>query len=646
VANIESLPLNLPRADCLIVVPPLAHLTSPALGAHLLQACARQAGFEVAIFYMSAVYGALVGPLDYADLANAPTIWLLGDRLFARAAFGAPPLGFATERFLAEVDAYNAEATEGSTLYLDTLSGVSGEFFEAGKASYTPEQLFRFEAVALALAERVARAIVAAGYDVVAATTTFDQTAPAIAVLSRVKELNPATRTIIGGANCAEEMAHGVRSLSDAVDHVFSGESEEVFVRFLRDVRAGRDPGPPVIDGAPCMDMDAIPTPRFDDYFDQVGALPELDQTPLWLCYETSRGCWWGQKHHCTFCGLNGQGIAHREKSADRVVEELREILADSPTRKLCVTDNIMPWRYHKTLIPRLATEFEGLHLYYQQKANLTLTQVKNLVDAGLRVIQPGIEALDDDLLRLVRKGVMARQNVALLRYARSVGMGLRWNLLWGLPRDTVQTYERTLELIPKLHHLMPSAGMQQLALGRFSPYFDDASSFGVVDIRPWDSYAEVFPPHTDLERLAYNFQAVFESDSWSAPDLMAMLRQALQHWRSLWAGDPRRRPTLWVRPAGPDRYVLMDTRPLASAPALYLDDRQARAVLVGGRRDRVPLADWAIRNDYALDLDGWCVPLAVANYPLLQEFETRFKRSLGSQDEAEERLTGITALR
>ena len=31
----------LPDADCLLIVPPLAHLTWPALGVHQLQACAR-----------------------------------------------------------------------------------------------------------------------------------------------------------------------------------------------------------------------------------------------------------------------------------------------------------------------------------------------------------------------------------------------------------------------------------------------------------------------------------------------------------------------------------------------------------------------------------------------------------------------------
>jgi len=76
------------------------------------------------------------------------------------------------------------------------------------------------------------------------------------------------------------------------------------------------------------------------------------------------------------------------------------------------------------------------------------------------------------------------------------------------------------------------------------------------------------------------------------------------------------------VTETGPGRYVLVDTRGLDKPPTLYLNEAQARAVLVGGPMARVVAADWAIRNDYAADLDGWCVPLAVASYPLLKSFE------------------------
>ncbi|MBW2253728.1 MAG: RiPP maturation radical SAM C-methyltransferase [Deltaproteobacteria bacterium] len=619
-ADLASLSIHLPEADCLLVVPPAARLNWPSLGVHQLQACAREAGFEVAILYLNVLYGALVGAKPYEAISIAPTDWLLGERLFARVAFGAPPLGFASDRFLAVVAAANEVWT--GTVTQERPSEHTHE--EEGEPRILREDLLAWEAHAFALVEWVAPRIAERHYPVVGATSHFDQTAASLAVLSRVKALQPQTRLIMGGANCEAEMAMGIHSLSSDLDHVFSGESEETFVRFLRDVRAGRDPGPPIIQGAPCTDLDALPTPRFEEYFAQVGSQPALADSELWVEYETSRGCWWGQKHHCTFCGFNALGMDFREKSADRVLEQLGEILASAPTRRIQMTDNIMPYRFHQTLIPRIPQEIGEVRIWYEMKANLSLSQVKNLGDTGEMTIQAGIEALDTELTRLTRKGILARQNVALLRYARIVGMKVQWNLLWGLPGDTEQPYRRTLDLLPKLRHLGPPYMLTHLILDRYSPYQLEPDTFGITDLQPLDCYADAFPSHADLERLAYHFQGTYQSGSHDALPLMAAINQEIERWHLAWRGDPRKWPTLMVSRAGPGRYVLVDTRGLGKAPTLYLNDAQARAVLVGGPRERVGAAEWAIENTYAADLDGWCAPLAVAPYALLTDFEAR----------------------
>jgi len=618
--DLASLSLDLPEADCLLVVPPAARLNWPALGVHQLQACAREAGFEVAILYLNVLYGALVGAEAYAAISIAPTDWLLGERLFARAAFDAPPLGFASSRFLTLME-------EAAAVWSGTVEHerhAERPFPTEGEPRIRHEDLLAWEARAFEFAEWVAARIAERGYPVVGATSHFDQTAASLAVLSRVKALRPGTRIIIGGANCEAEMALGIRSLSSDLDHVFSGESEETFVQFLQDIHGDRDPGPAIIRGAPCTDLDALPTPRFEEYFAQVAAQPALTGAELWVAYETSRGCWWGQKHHCTFCGFNALGMAFREKSPDRVLEELGEILAAAPTRRIQMTDNIMPWRFHQTVIPRMPEVLGEVRIWYEMKANLTLSQVKGLRDTGDMTIQAGIEALDTELTQLTRKGVPARQNVALLRYARTVGMKVQWNLLWGLPGDAEDPYRRTLDLLPKLRHLCPPYMLTHLILDRYSPYHSDPEAFGITDVRPLDCYPDVFPSHADLDRLAYHFQARYPSASHDALPLMAAINTEIGQWQRAWRGDPRKRPMLMVTRAGPGRYVLADTRGLGKPPTLYLDEAQARAVLVGGPRDRVHAGAWAIENTYAADLDGWCVPLAVAPYPLLVEFEAQ----------------------
>src|SRR5262249_3134931 len=149
------------------------------------------------------------------------------------------------------------------------------------------------------------------------------------------------------------------------------------FPRFLRSVLDGRHGPAHTIHGEPCLDMDRIPTPSFVEYYQQYNHfLPHGAAGPtrdIWLPYESSRGCWWGEKHHCTFCGINGLGMKFREKSPDRVIAELRQLLATHPSNLITMYDNIMPHSYFKTLLPRLQRELGDLYIFYEQKANLSL---------------------------------------------------------------------------------------------------------------------------------------------------------------------------------------------------------------------------------------------------------------------------------
>ncbi|MBW2253293.1 MAG: hypothetical protein JRI25_01695, partial [Deltaproteobacteria bacterium] len=146
----------------------------------------------------------------------------------------------------------------------------------------------------------------------------------------------------------------------------------------------------------------------------------------------------------------------------------------------------------------------------------------------------------------------------------------------------------------------------------------------GITDLRPLDGYGDVFPEHTDFDRLAYHFQAAYPSGSEAALPLIEALFEEIGRWRDLWEGDPRQTPVLHLRRSGPGSYLLTDTRGLGRAPIFYLNELQARAVLVGGRPERVAAAEWAIHNQFAVELDGWCVPLATSSYRLLSEFEAR----------------------
>lgn len=133
------------------------------------------------------------------------------------------------------------------------------------------------------------------------------------------------------------------------VDYVFFGEADEIFTEVVGKALAGEkdfslpygvlrrgDSPPAAWPHRLTKDLEALPCPDYDDYF-ATRAKAEKQSTMMdfveflegdekaVLSLEGSRGCWWGEKHPCTFCGLNGQHNRYRQKSSRRIVEELRE---------------------------------------------------------------------------------------------------------------------------------------------------------------------------------------------------------------------------------------------------------------------------------------------------------------------------------
>lgn len=602
--------------DTILISPPFSVLDRPSLALHLLQACARSAGFDVRVLYANMQFAAKIGVKLYDTIGFAAATSLVGERIFAAAAYDLEPLG-----------QHPADMFEPDLL----VGGSRSIAFERHSGfPISLEELYSIEAMAAPFADAIARRVLEARPRIVGCTTCYDETAASVAILKRIKALSPEIITIIGGSNCEGEMAEGIASLSPAIDYVFSGESEESFVRFLRAVAAGQVPSDREVRGSPVRRMDDLPTPRFDDYYEQMAAhlADSVHSRTMVLPYESSRGCWWGAVHHCTFCGISDEAMGFREKSPERVLEELDELLRHHPEPNVFMVDNIMPRRYFQTLIPRLATTFPGLRLFYEQKANLRLEHVVALERAGVHEIQPGIESFSSRLLRRMDKGVTGRQNVALLRYARAVDISVLWNLLWGIPGETADEHAEVASLLPLLRHLPPPNGLVHVSIDRFSPYFKQPGKYGIRRLEPLPSYSWTLPAHADARQVAFHFWGDYDSELYAQPALLRTLYDEVARWIEAWRGAARR-PALTIQPVFGDWFLLTDTRGLPGfAETEVIERSKAVAALVTQPLDCAIEAEWAMARKVAVPLDGHLVALAVAPAALLQQFEAQSRRA------------------
>lgn len=602
-AAVKPLDPALRDADALVIVPPFWSLYTPSLGPHLLQASAEQAGLRVAVFYADLAlvedmgelaYCTMVAALDRRDLAC--------ERFFANAAYGLPVLGHEHERF--------RDAWEGSPWD-----------FDVPRMSW-PE-LRRHAGWAAAWSDAVAAAIARQGYRLVGCSVVTEQRSAAVALLSRIKRLNPGIVTVIGGAACHGEMAAGIASLSASVDYVFSGEGEAEFPRFLQRVIAGAPPSERIVKGTRWDDLDGLPRVRFDDYLRQVRYfLPDVPLQRLSLPFESSRGCWWGRLHQCAFCGNDPSGVPYRQKSPSVLLHELAELAATYPAARLHAIDSALPHSYLRTVIPRLPGECPNVRLFYEVKANLSLEAVVALSRAGVNEIQAGVETLSTPLLQRMNKGVTAPQNIALLRFCRSARVSVWWNLLCDLPGETLAEYEEMLALLPLLHHLAPPMGVSPVSIDRSSRYQRNPAEYGLSDLHPKGGYRDAFPSYANLESMAYRFDGTYSSAYREHPHLRRALDDLVADWRDAWLRGRRQPPELRVNRLAPALFLLRDTRGLAGVrPAHIIGPEQAAAVLASGPGIDQAAADWAIENRLAVRLDNRHVPLAVADAALMASF-------------------------
>jgi ribosomal peptide maturation radical SAM protein 1 len=412
-------------------------------------------------------------------------------------------------------------------------------------------------------------------YDIVGFSLTFQQTMASLALARALKKRRPDITIVFGGASCDGEMGPEMLRAFPEIDVAVVGEADNVIAPLVRAIRAGtreeftltgvawRDQAGGVRMAGqtpPTQDLGALPAPDYDEYFAALRSAPSAAFRPR-LYLEQSRGCWYGAKNACSFCGLSE--MRFRSKPAERALEELLELAERYHLSDFYFSDNILDHRYYKTLLPALGRlrHQDGFDftLFYELKSNVKKWHVESLAAAGVVMVQIGIESLNDHILQLMHKGVTAIQQVQALKLLHEHGITAVWNILYGNPGELPGDYLEMARLIPFVHHLPPPKEGQigPMVLQRFSRYWSAPDQHGITNIRPLPIYDGMFNGGSvDRSRLA----AFFEYDhpdqqKTELQDAWRTLFAALDEWRNVY------RPDSLIYTRGPGWIQVVDRR-------------------------------------------------------------------------------------
>ena len=186
-----------------------------------------------------------------------------------------------------------------------------------------------------------------------------------------LKEKDPELTIALGGYAVQHENGLEVINAFPWVDCIARGDGEPVIAdlarasvgmgnvssiagvltRFNSDTQFSNTP--------PHWDIRSSKTPNFDDWFldlERVENEHNITIKSPYLVMESSRGCWWGQKNHCTFCGIDDETLKYRAKTAEQVLSEIRELRKKyGKNMAIRFADYILPSNFHTELLPLLA---------------------------------------------------------------------------------------------------------------------------------------------------------------------------------------------------------------------------------------------------------------------------------------------------
>lgn len=519
----------------LLVVSPFSPARRPSIALHLLKAALESAGHACDLLYLNLTFAEKIGVSRYREIGEqASQEHLAGELVFNELIFGAPK---------------PAEVAEQEDWILGQAY-LASRSSEKSIPSWFVDELVWLREKAAELMSTLVSIVDAGDYDLFGAGTTF-QTTPALACLKVLKEHNPRALTIVGGNPCSGVTGEELVRVFGYLDLVVRGDGESVITKLAaalsHDDEEKKERMLAIIPGLiwrsngelvsndGCgreRDLDSLSMPDYTSWMEQLAtSRVRVDRSELSIPLETSRGCWYGRKRRCVFCGFGGPDLTYTKKSTRRVIREF-ESVSEHGIENVDLVDLAITSQSMSDLMPRIGKYHKKI--LCDVKPALPRERLEEMKQGGVRVVQAGMESLSTDVLGLMNKNLRAWQGIRFLRWAAELGVEVKWNILWGFPGEENAHYEEIGRLVPLLRHLTPPVGnCVSVLLNRFSPLYEERGRFGLVGVKPAPVYEAVYwdvSSDESLARLAYFFEY---KRTYVDSQVIEKLKESVERWKS-----------------------------------------------------------------------------------------------------------------
>ena len=275
---------------------------------------------------------------------------------------------------------------------------------------------------------------------------------PALKAVDLTKELLPHVRVVVGGPH----PSLAVEELRDNpnIDHLFLGEGEISFPRFMEGISRGENGTPHVIEGEK-PDLDVIPfmdRTLFGPY--EISPFPEHLPEPF-MSTIAGRGCFF----NCKFCQPAEEkifGKKVRRRSVENVIDELRILRGDYGLKSFILHDDCLTEdkKWVRAFCESYRREGWDMKFMCQSRPDLVCKNpdlIREMADAGLVLLIVGFESGSQRVLDFLGKGSTVEQNHRAAEICRQYGVRIWGNYMLGIPTETKEEVMETVNMMRAL---------------------------------------------------------------------------------------------------------------------------------------------------------------------------------------------------
>ncbi|MFH1189207.1 MAG: radical SAM protein [Candidatus Omnitrophota bacterium] len=201
-------------------------------------------------------------------------------------------------------------------------------------------------------------------------------------------------------------------------------------------------------------DVDSIPFPAFElfpiEYY-RLLRMPHMSASDFLMTVISGRGC----PFKCTFCYRMDEGF--RPRSSESIIDEIRLLKERYMVNYILFQDELLMSSEARTA--RLCEDMikAGLRIKWHCNGRLNYAKpkvLKLMKEAGCVFVNYGIESMDDEVLKNMRKALTTDQIVKGVEATIASGITPGLNIIFGNLGDNRRTLEKSVKFLLKYGHV------------------------------------------------------------------------------------------------------------------------------------------------------------------------------------------------